>query len=81
MMKNRRPSEVWQLAGEVRATPLPGNVIICYLPQQRTRGCTKLLFLVTATKQICQHCFLLSVFSQSYPDQTPGKELLSLDGA
>lgn len=30
------------------------NVIICYLPQQRTRGCTKSRRLVTAPKWICQ---------------------------
>lgn len=64
----------------MRATPLPGNVIICYLPQQRTRGCTKLLFLVTAAEQICQHGFLLPAFSQSYADQTRAKEPLSSDG-
>lgn len=62
------------------ATLRTGNVIICYLPQQRTRGCTKLPFLVTAAKQICQHCFLLPAFSQIYPDRTQGKEPRSSSG-
>lgn len=73
-MKNCRSSECGSLqgtAGEVRlacgapATPRTGNAIICYLPQQRTIGGTKLPFLVTAAKRICQHCFLLPAFSGS----------------
>lgn len=62
------------------ATLRTGNVIICYLPQQRTRGCTKLPFLVTAAKQICQRCFLLPAFSQIYPDPTQRKEPRSSSG-
>ena len=60
---------MWGTAGEVRATwaapatARTGNVIICYLLQQRTGGCTRLLFLVTATKQISQYGFLLPVHS------------------
>lgn len=71
-MKNRWPREGWQLVGHSRrgeghvggaGHSRTGNVIICYLLQQRTGGCTRLLFLVTATKQISQYGFLLPVRS------------------